>query len=61
MSKSTNRVRINLVIDVNVSDDYLAQLKKNLLVEILKHCFKNNTRTIISKSMEVMPNQSEVN
>ena len=56
MSKSTNVVRISLVMDVNVSDDYLAQLQKNLLVEVLKHCFKNNTRKIIEEKMEVIKN-----
>lgn len=61
MSKATHKVRISLVMDINVSDDYLAQLNRNLLVEVLKHCFKNNTRKIISESMEVIPNPSEGN
>jgi hypothetical protein len=52
-----NRVRINITMDVEVSDDYLEALKKNLLVEVLKHCFKNNTRKIINETMEVLPNE----
>lgn len=53
-----NKVRINLVMDVEVSDDYLKALQNNLLVEVLKHCFKNNTRKIISETMEVLPNET---
>lgn len=56
MAKSTNTVRISLVMDINVSDDYLAELQKNLLVQILKNCFKNNTRKIIEEKMEVIKN-----
>ena len=53
-----NKVRINITMDVEVSDDYLEALKKNLLVEVLKHCFKNNTRKIINETMEVLPNET---
>jgi hypothetical protein len=45
-------------MDVEVSDDYLEALQKNLLVEVLKHCFRNHSRKIINETMEVLPNET---
>jgi hypothetical protein len=53
-----NKVRINISMDVEVSDDYLEALQKNLLVEVLKHCFRNHSRKIINETMEVLPNET---
>lgn len=46
-----HKVRLSIQIDMDVSEEYLKKLQQNLLVEICKHCFKNNTKTIINKSM----------
>jgi hypothetical protein len=51
-----NKVRLNIVLEVDVSDDYLQKLKDNLFLEIVKNCFKNNSRKIISETMEVLEN-----
>lgn len=52
-----NTVRVSIVMDIKVSDDYLEKLEKNLLVEVLKHCFKNHSKTLINESMEVVKNE----
>jgi len=49
-----NKVQLNIVMDVYVSDDYLEKLKNQLFLEILKHCFKNNHKTLISNSMKII-------
>jgi hypothetical protein len=54
-----NIVRVSIVMDMEVSDDYREKLENNLSLEVLKHCFKNHTRDLINESMEVvygMPN-----
>ena len=51
-----HKVRLLIEMDMEVSDEYLKQLQKNLLVEICKHCFRNNIKTIINKSMEILEN-----
>ena len=52
-----HKVRLNIVLEVDVSDDYLQKLKDNLFLEIVKNCFKNNSRKIISETMEVLENE----
>ena len=52
-----NTVRVSIVMDIKVSDDYLEKLEKNLLVEVLKHCFRNHSKTVINESMEVVKNE----
>lgn len=49
-----NKVKIDISMTLEVSDDYLQALEKNLLVEVLKHCFRNHNRNIISEHMEVI-------
>ncbi len=49
-----HKVRLLIEMDMEVSDEYLAKLKKHLLFEICKHCFKNNSKTIINESIEVL-------
>ena len=54
-----NIVRVSIVIDMEVSNDYREKLQNNSRLEVLKHCFRNHTKTVISESMEVvygMPN-----
>jgi hypothetical protein len=52
-----NVVRVSIVMDMDVSDDYLEKLQDNLRLEVLKHCFKNHTRHLINESMEVIKNE----
>jgi hypothetical protein len=54
MANIQYKVRLEMVMDVMVSEDYLKQLQENLHLEILKHCFKNNSRTIIAESINVV-------
>lgn len=49
-----NKLRLNLVIDIEVSDDYLEKIKKSLLLEVCKHCFRNNSKKVISESFEIL-------
>jgi hypothetical protein len=55
--KPKNVVRVSIVMDMDVSDDYLEKLENNLSLEVLKHCFKNHTRLLINESMEVVKNE----
>lgn len=47
---------VNITINMNmeVSEDYLQKLQKNLHIEVLKHCFKNHNRHLINESIEVI-------
>ena len=55
-----NKVRLNLVIDIEVSNDYLEKIQKNLLFEVCKHCFRNNSKKVISESFEILTAKEEV-
>ena len=56
MANKKHKVKIDISMTLEVSDDYLQALEKNLLVEVLKHCFRNHNRNIISEQMEVLEN-----
>ena len=53
-----NKVKIDISMYVEVSDDYLKALQNNLMVEVLKHCFRNHNRKIITETMEVLKNET---
>jgi hypothetical protein len=58
MAKSQHKVRLAMIMDVMVSEDYLKQLQDNLHLEILKHCFKNNSRRIIAESITIVEEEA---
>ena len=45
------KVRLILEMEIEVSEDYLKNLLKNSELEILKHVFRNNSRTLVSHSL----------
>ena len=53
-----NKVKIDISMYVEVSDDYLKALQNNLMVEVLKHCFRNHNRKLITETMEVLSNET---
>lgn len=51
---SKQKVKISMEMEIEVSTDYLEKLQANLYLEIVKNCFKNNNRTILNESIEIL-------
>lgn len=58
MKKGKKTVRVSIVMDMVVSDEYLEKLQSNTLwLEVMNHCFRNHTRKMVSESIEVINNE----